>query len=189
MDAAPDDEQLMNRCQQGDEAALALLVQRYQRRVIGLARRIGTDDASAEEIAVETFFKLWKSSRSWKGQASVSTWIYRIAVRTALDSQRGNVRWQRRLLLFFQREQPEAALDPIDQSIVDESCQQRKKQLDKALESLPINDRTLVHLYYFEDKSLAEIEPILEVSKDALKTRLARIRKRLRAILGPSQEQ
>jgi RNA polymerase sigma-70 factor (ECF subfamily) len=59
------------------------------------------------------------------------------------------------------------------------------RRLRQALAELTETDRALVHLYYFEQRDLAEIAHILGSSADALKTRLARARKRLRVILEP----
>ena len=72
---------------------------------------------------------------------------------------------------------------PEDRLIADEQHQQVVGELDQAIGSLKEDDRLLVHLYYFEERHLAEIATILDATRDALKMRLARARQRLRQVL------
>ncbi len=180
-----DDRRLLRLCQQGDEAALSELVRRYQAPVFRLSWRMLGDASLAEEAASRTFVKLWTKCGGWRGESAVSTWLYRLAVRASLDVQRGQRRWWRRFVSAL----PESVADP--QADVAGAAAERDeraavaRRLRQALDELPEADRALVHLYYFEQRGLAEIAEILDSSADALKMRLARARKRLRLILGP----
>jgi RNA polymerase sigma-70 factor, ECF subfamily len=64
----------------------------------------------------------------------------------------------------------------------------RAERVARALAALSPEDRALIHLHYYEEQSLAEIAPVLKVSRDALKMRLARAREKLRASLGERDE-
>jgi len=167
-------DELLRRCQQGDEAALALLVREYQERIFRLACRVTGDAALAEEATAQALLKIWTRARQWQGQARAATWIYRLAVRTVLDVQRAQRRWWRRWghgLRLADRAAPAAAPD------------ERAARVHAALRQLNEADRALVHLYYFEEQSLAEIAVILGVPRDNLKMRLARARQRLKPLL------
>jgi RNA polymerase sigma-70 factor (ECF subfamily) len=180
-----DDRRLLRLCQQGDEAALSELVRRYQERVFRLAWRMLGDASLADEAAALTFVKLWTKCGSWRGESAVSTWLYRLAVRATLDVRRGQRRWWRR----FVSEPPQSAADPLADAAVEVADRDEQaaavRRIGQALSELSEADRALVHLYYFEQRGLAEIAGILGASADALKMRLARARKRLRLILEP----
>jgi RNA polymerase sigma-70 factor (ECF subfamily) len=143
------------------------------------------DTSLAEDAAAATFVKLWTRCGSWRGESAVSTWLYRLAVRTALDVQRSQRRWWRRFVSAPAERLPDPRADVAGQAAdLDEQAALARK-LGRALGELTEPDRALVHLYYFEQRGLAEIAEILDCSADALKMRLARARKRLRRILDP----
>ena len=83
-----DANELLRRCQRGDESALAALVEQFGGRVFRLANRVLGDRHQAEEASADVFAKLWATARQWRGDADAGTWIYRIAYRTILDHRR-----------------------------------------------------------------------------------------------------
>lgn len=174
-----DCDQLLRRCQEGDESALSELVRSYQDRIFRLAFRVLSDPALAEEATAQALFKVWNNARQWQGRSSAGTWIYRLAVRTVLDVQRGQRRWWRRWAARWSGDVRDRRPGPAEQ----QDQADRENQVQEALQQLPEADRALVHLHYFEHKSLVELEPIMNVSRDALKMRLARARQKLRAFL------
>ncbi|OAI46635.1 hypothetical protein AYO44_10995 [Planctomycetaceae bacterium SCGC AG-212-F19] len=187
MDASDD---LLRRCQRGDQAALAELVRSYQDRIFRLASRVVSDAGLAEEATAQAFVKIWTHAGQWRGQASAGTWIYRIAVRAVLDVQRGQRRWWRRWSGSSPSGRSCSRLAVVDpRPTPAEQFQQRDERdrdgarIQEALRQLPEADRALVHLFYFEDRGLAEIESILGVPRANLKMRLARARQRLRTFL------
>lgn len=74
--------------QQGDEPAFRWLVETYRNRVFHTALHIVQDEKEAEDVAQETFIQVFESVAAFKGESSLSTWIYRIAVRKAIDKTR-----------------------------------------------------------------------------------------------------
>lgn len=183
MESPVDDGQLLRRCRRGDENALAELVRRYQQRVFRVALRVSGDGALSEDATVDAFYKVWCKAGQWRGDTSPEAWIYRIAVRTTLDLLRGRRRWWRRTRLASSGNERDSAPGPADELIADEQRQSVARELDRAICALKEDDRVLVHLYYFEQRSLGEIAGILDASSDALKMRLARARQRLRRVL------
>jgi len=182
------DDELLRRGQQGEETALDGLVRRYQQPIFHLACRVLGDATLAEEATAQTLVKIWRRCGQWRGQSTAGTWIYRIAVRTVLDVQRSQTRWWRR----WARPVPVETLDgrplPDEEASGREQSRQREQRVQTALQQLPETDRALVHLYYFEEQTLGEIELILGVPKANLKMRLARARQKLRSLLGETDD-
>lgn len=179
-------DELLRRCQQGDQRALTELVRGFQDRIYRLAFGVTRDTALAEEAAAQAFLKIWHKAGQWQGQSRAATWIYRLALRTILDVQRGQRRWWKRWSapgLALSREAGPCPAEHLEQQ--DEQAD-RSRRLQDALGQLAEADRALVHLYYFENKGLAELEAILGVARANLKMRLARARQRLRSLLEAS---
>lgn len=176
-------DELLRRCQQGDQHALTELVRSFQDRIYRLAFGVTSDASLAEEAAAQALLKIWNKAGQWGGQAKASTWIYRLALRTILDVQRGQRRWWKRWsapgLSLFRDGRP----GPAEQLQQQDEQDERSRRIRKALSQLTDSDRALVHLYYFENKGLAELETILGVARANLKMRLARARQRLRSLL------
>ena len=90
------DTELMMRVKAGDQSAFKILVERYQRRVINVVYRLLGNREDAEDVAQETFLKVYLSAKSYKPQAELFTYLYTIATRLALN----RLRKQRRLRWF-----------------------------------------------------------------------------------------
>ena len=151
--------------------------------------RHGVGDAAlAEEATAQTLVKIWSRCGQWRGQSAAGTWIYRIAVRTVLDVQRSQTRWWRRTSRPVPVEMYDRRPRPDEEASGREQSQQRERRVQAALRQLPETDRVLVHLYYFEERTLGEIESILDVPKANLKMRLARARQKLRSLLGGTDD-
>jgi RNA polymerase sigma-70 factor (ECF subfamily) len=182
------DDELLRRCQRGDETALNALLRRYQDRIFRLACRVITDRALASEATAQSLVKIWGRCGQWRGQSAAGTWIYRIAVRTVLDVQRSQSRWWRRWSRPITAEVRDLRPGPEEESSCREESRRREQRVQRALQQLSYNDRVLVHLYYFESQTLGEIEAILGVPKANLKMRLARARTRLRSLLEGTRD-
>jgi RNA polymerase sigma-70 factor (ECF subfamily) len=178
---------LLRRCQGGDQAALAELVRLYQDRILRLAVRVLGDGSAAEEAAAASLVKLWNKCRQWRGESSAATWIYRLALRTILDVRRGRRLWLLRWGTPLE-ESPAAVPGPQELLIARDEREHKKQLIAAALGELSLEDRALVHLYYYEGRSLGEIAVILDTGRDALKMRLMRARERLRKRLSDVRE-
>jgi RNA polymerase sigma-70 factor (ECF subfamily) len=178
------DDDLLGRCQRGDAAALTELIRRHQDRLFRAAYRILRDPARAEDAVADAFATVWIRCPSWRGEAAAATWIDRVCYRVALDHARTRRRWWR----LFARDRRDGAPDPgVEVAEADHRAVAARK-LDAALATLTPGDRALVHLHYFEGRSLADIGTVLGATRDALKMRLSRIRGRLREVLGDGHE-
>jgi RNA polymerase sigma-70 factor (ECF subfamily) len=178
-----DDDDLLRRCQRGDDAALTELVRRFEGRIFRLAYRVLQDTARAEDAAADALANVWLRCRSWRGDAAAGTWIQQVAWRVVLDHHRRRRRWWR----FWQPVHAEGSSSKSDPLLTFAEQENQKKleaQIRTALANLPAEDRALVHWHYFDGQTLAEIALVMNVSRDALKMRLSRARQKLRGILG-----
>jgi RNA polymerase sigma-70 factor (ECF subfamily) len=151
----------------------AFFVRRYSHQVLNFVARMVTDISDAEELAQDAFIKAYHSLDSFVGQSSFLTWITRIAYHEALNHLK-----RRRLF--------EVNIDDLpmmDTSLPDDELstgrEERIQLMEEALDDLPLDERMLIHLYYYEDRPLRDIAYIMDVKPNVLGTRLYRIRKKL----------
>ena len=178
-----EEEKILRYCQRGDANGFSDMVRALEERIFRLAWRMTGDPLLAEEAASLVLYKIWTKAGRWRGEASARTWIYRIAVRTTLDVERGRKRWRRR----WKGNMPIAVADrragPAELAAESESRRKDEARVQDAISQLAAEDRALIHLFYFEGHAIAEIGDILGVSRDALKMRLSRARQRLKRLL------
>jgi RNA polymerase sigma-70 factor, ECF subfamily len=175
--ADPTDATLIKRCQQGDEQAFRELVERYKNLVFGIVSRSGTEPSRVEDLAQEVFLRIHRGLPYFRGDASLTTWIYRIVLNLiAQDTQK-------------RRAAREVALDPAipaheprsrDRAASDFELRDR---LEKALARLPANYRLLVAGHYLHDVKYEELAEALDIPVGTVKTHLHRAKKQLRALL------
>lgn len=183
------EEELLRRCQQGDEQALAELIRRFQRRIFALAYRVLGDEARADDATADALATIWLRAGSWQGISQAGTWIQQVAWRKILDHARQRSRWWRFSGLLFAPEMISGKdHDPAHHVAAEDEREQLATELKQAMDQLHAEERALVHWHYFEEQSLADISEILGVSRDALKMRLSRVRHKLAAIWGRQHE-
>jgi RNA polymerase sigma-70 factor (ECF subfamily) len=165
---------------EGDRNAFAYLVDKYKTMVYSLALRLVKDREEAEEISQDAFIKAYQSLASFKGKAKFSSWLYRIVYNTAISKL---------------RQQPTGRVSLDESNISDTlyidskenydtlSAGERKKYLEKALDSLDRDEKMLVILYYYEEKDLDEIASIAGLTKTNTKVKLFRARKKMLTVL------
>jgi len=180
-----DDEQLLKRCARGDDDALSAAIARWREPVLRLALRVLRDPAAADDAAAETFVKLWSRGEGFDGRCPAEVWVRRVAWHAILDVRRRRKRWWNRLFL---RSAESSQDEPADRRMeVDEANESDRRRLNAAIAELDDGDRALVQFHYYEGRPLAEIAEVFEVSRDAIKMRLSRVRGKLRKLLEPSE--
>lgn len=156
------------------------LVDHYQDPLFGFLGRMGFDQATAEDVAQESFLRAWKHRSSFDAnKASVSTWLFTIARNIALN------RIQREGCRKFDTSDVDSLVSiESDPSGLD-SCQlQRRKNLvHRALTKLSVDDRSALALAYLRELTSTEAATILGCTPAAYRTRLSRARQRLALII------
>lgn len=162
----------------GDPAAARALVTRNLARTVAVARRMLGDAMEAEDVAQETFLRVWREAPRWReGQAQFTTWMHRITVNLCFDRLR-----RRRETL-----DPDAGVDLPDPGPSPGAgllARERAERVEAALAALPERQRAAIVLHHYEEMSNIEAAAALEVSVDALESLLARGRRALRSALA-----
>jgi RNA polymerase sigma factor (sigma-70 family) len=164
----------------GDANAFTVLVDRYKDLVFTLALRMMKHREEAEEVAQDTFIKVYKSLNKFKGDSKFSTWIYRVAYNTCLDRLKKNKRQQYTVEI---NEYTEHQIKTLDNALDKIEAKEREQAMQDCLALLPSEDSFLLTLYYFEELSLEEIGKIVDLKPNNVKVKLFRSRKKLATIL------
>ena len=174
---------------EGDETALAPLVEKYKRMVYRLAMQITKNHADADDVMQETFIKVYRSIRTFRKDAAFETWLYRIAVNEALNFVKRRERQRVTTLETASESEYEAVTRHRAQVANDPHAHAEKAELrhhvTKAVNSLSLKHRTVVILHEFEGLTHAEIASILNCSEGTVRSRLHYARKKLRTLLKP----
>jgi RNA polymerase sigma factor (sigma-70 family) len=173
-----EDTELMRRVQMGDEAALGALMQRWELPVKSVIGRIVLNASEAEELAQETFVRLWQQREKFRPQLAFRPWVFAIAVNLA----RNRLRWWRRRPEVALEEWTEKASDARSGATVAERGE-RAAAVRDGIASLPTDLREAIILSEYEQMSHAEIAAAVGATPKAVETRIARARERLRTAL------
>ncbi len=167
------DAALIARIGQGDEAATRLLTNAKLPRVLALARRILGDPAEAEDVAQETFLRVWRHAGNWRpGAALFDTWLHTVTLNLCRD----RLRRRREITMDVLPEIADPAI-PQD-AAMDDAAQSRR--VAAAVAALPDRQREAIMLVHYQDLSNIAVAQALAISVDALESLLARGRRALR---------
>lgn len=181
--AAGEDAALMRRVQAADEAAFAALMQRWERPVKALIARIVLNASDAEELAQETFARVWTHRDRFTPGRPVKPWILGIAVNLA----RNRLRWWRKRPVVALEEWMELADEPTADAgagAVRLERAERARAVRDAIAQLPAKLREALVLFEYEHLSYAEIGDAVGATAKAVENRIARARDRLRDALS-----
>lgn len=170
-----DELELVQRTAKGDAAAFRKLAEFHLNKIMNFAYRMLCSRADAEDVAQETFLRLWKEANRYKPTARLITWLHRIAHNLCVDRLRAR------------REQPSVELDDR-QDLAEPSALLDQKQMvhevSRALNSLPERQRAAMALVHYQELTNIEAAEVLDVSIEALESLLARARRTLRELLA-----
>ncbi len=175
-----DENILIESIKNGDTNAYAKLVDRYKDLVYTLAIRMLKNREEAEEIAQDTFIKVFKSLDKFKGDSKFSTWIYRVAYNTCLDAIKKNKKHQNDVAID---EYTFNKLDTIDNALENIIKEERSVLIKNCISKLPEESSVILTLFYFEELSLEEISKVINIEANTVKVKLFRARKKLAVIL------
>ncbi|MEQ8194535.1 MAG: RNA polymerase sigma factor [Rhodospirillales bacterium] len=169
------DAALIRRVTAGDPLACRQLVDAHLRRVVGLAYRMLGDMAAAEDVAQESFLRLWRQAPRWQAKARIATWLYRVAHNQCIDLLRGRK-------TVAEDDAPEI-IDPDADPAMDHQSRQVAAAVNAAMARLPERQRTAITLVHHNEVTNIEAAAIMGISVDALESLLARGRRRLKELL------
>lgn len=170
------EKELIKRAQKGDRAAFAVLVRAHQDEVYTLARRLVGDPHLASDVAQEALIRAWRALPKFRGDARLSTWLYRITVNTSWTQKK---RARRHTGSSIDDHYDLAAPEDGDHPVVAGEMLELRGRLRDALDRLPEGQRHVVVLKDIHGWSHAEIAEAVGISVTAAKVRLHRARARL----------
>jgi RNA polymerase sigma-70 factor (ECF subfamily) len=178
----------------GSEEAFGILIAQYHQPLYSLIARSLNDPADAADITQEVFIKVFRSIRGFHGEASLRTWLYRIALHEASNQRRWWSRHKKQEITIDSPTESDddestglclsATLADHGDSPFDHASQAEvRERVEAALRQLPDAFRTVVILREIEGFAYEEISEILNVNLGTVKSRLTRGRSALRALL------
>ncbi|MFP3943950.1 MAG: RNA polymerase sigma factor [Alphaproteobacteria bacterium] len=179
------DSRLVALAQEGSEAAVRILIRRYNGRLFRVARSVTGDDAEAEDVVQEAYVKAFTHLSGFRGEAAFSTWLTRIALNEAL----GRLRRRRTAAEILGMEaaedvdtvrEPAFALPPPASPESEAARGQVRQFLERAVDELPDTFRMVFVLREIEGLSVKETAALLGIGAGTVKTRLHRARRLIR---------
>ena len=165
------DAELVRACREGDSNAWRGLYDRYAPLVYRFASALGVPTDEREDAAQDIFIAVYRSLRHFRGEAQLSTWIYRIAARHAIRlGRRRRTRELMRLTMLM--EKPPIITDPSERST-------HVATLDRMLGKLPPKKRTVLVLFEIEGLSAKEISDVVGCPENTVWSRLHHARSEL----------
>ena len=167
---------LMHRLGAGEKAAARQLVDLYLDRIVGFSYRLLGDRAAAEDVAQETFLRLWKNVRRWRPDAPLSSWLHRVAYNLCID---------------ILRRKTTVSIDDVPEPADDAAGPAKALHrielglaVDAAIACLPERQAAAITLVHREEMSNIEAARIMGISVEAVESLLARGRRNLRKSLS-----
>lgn len=174
-----EDHEIIRRVGRGDHEAFRCLVDRYRGPLYGFVLRMVKRPAIAEELVQETFVRAYRAAPRFEPTASVSTWLFQIAARLAMN-EAARAHHAREVMIdgpdvASNSAGPDAALESLELG----------RAIEEALDQLPLQQRAAAVLARYEEMSYREIGHVLDISESAVDGLLQRARRRLMTALRP----
>lgn len=185
------DAYLVARALEGELPAFEKLVSRYQNRIVGYSARMLNDQEEAEDVAQEVFIKAYRSLHSFRGDASFSTWIYRIATNLCIDRLRSRKRRPQQAYSLdepLDREEESGGRDIADYSaepVREVEREELRRRVRQVMSEMPERMRTILVMCDMQGMSYEEIAKVLDCPIGTVKSRLFHARADLGRRLRP----
>ena len=184
-----DDQRLIAQCLDGDTVAFGELVRRYQDRLYNTVYRLIDNAEDAADVVQDAFLNAYQSLDGFKGDSQFFTWLYRIAVNTAISHKRK----QRVLLSIDAGRNGSAVVQPLDESAYSQPGHaleraEEDRCVHQALQRLSPEHRAVLILKDMEGQKYEEMADVLGVPIGTIRSRLHRARAELRELLEKAEE-
>jgi RNA polymerase sigma-70 factor (ECF subfamily) len=173
----------------GDSGAFAAVIQHHNQRLFRIARSVVGDDAEAEDVVQETYVRAFAKVTHFRGEASISTWLTRIALNEAIDRvRRRRPQVDLRLVESPGSHMEEGAMSPKPDSTHTDpekaaAIAEIRRLIESAIDRLPEAFRVVFVMRDIEEMSIDETSTHLGLKPETVKTRLHRARRLLRTQL------
>ena len=177
---AVNERELVERCRSGDDGAFQELIDRYKDLVFALIARTVQDRSRAEDLAQEVFLRIHRGLPYFRGEARLSTWIYRIVANVCVQEQSRPRAAAANVSLDDQRVSARVTPSAADRQFGDLELRDR---LEKAIARLPSHYRLLVAAHYLDGVLYEDLAEALQLPLGTVKTQLFRAKQQLRRLL------
>jgi RNA polymerase sigma-70 factor (ECF subfamily) len=183
-----DDHRLIAECLKGEKAAFGELVRRYQDRLYNTVYRLVDNAEDAQDVVQDAFLNAYQALGNFKGDSLFFTWLYRIAVNTAISMKR-----KHRVAISMDTQREEGVLvEPIDTSEFSRPGHalekaERERRIQNALGRLSAEHRTVLVMKDMEGQKYETMAEVLQVPIGTIRSRLHRARVELRELLSQDE--
>lgn len=178
VEAQGSDEALIRLIADGDRRAFETLYERHHSRIFRFLLRLTSDHSVAEELVNEVFLDVWRHADSFEAKSRLATWLLAIARHKALSALR------RPPFAHICDEAAAAIADPADDQETTLDRGSRSAILRRCLAQLPVAQREVIDLVYYQDKSVEEVAGFVGVAQSTVKTRMFYARNRMASLLN-----
>jgi RNA polymerase sigma-70 factor (ECF subfamily) len=173
--------ELVERCRRGDEGAFQELVDGYKNLVYALIARTVQDRTRAEDLAQDVFLRIHRGLPYFRGEARLSTWIYRIVANVCVQD-RAQGQAPHSVVSLDDTHARVRVPGAADRQFTDLELRDR---LEKAIARLPAQQRLLVAAHYLQGVQYEDLAEALRLPLGTVKTQLYRAKQQLRRLLEP----
>lgn len=176
-----DEKYYIKRILDGETEYFSVLLDRYSHPLYTLIVQIVGCPEDAEELLQDVFLKAFRNLSGYKGECKVSTWLYRIAYNAAISATRK----KKQEFLYIGE-------NMIDNVPDEKACEvdvfaeneEQIERLGKAIDQLGAEEKALITLFYYEEKSMEEIGEVMKLSVSNVKVKLHRTRKKIYVLMN-----
>lgn len=176
-----DEKYYISRILDGDTEYFTVLLDRYSRPLYSLIVQIVGCPEDAEEILQDVFLKVFRCLESYKGECRFSTWLYRIAYNAAISATRK----KKQDFLYIEENAinnvPDERVEGMTALVENE---EQISRLSQAIDLLSAEEKALITLFYYEEKSMEEIGEVLKLTVSNVKVKLHRTRKKIYILMN-----
>lgn len=171
-----EDQYFIDKVLAGESSAFAVLVDRHKNNVFNICIKILQNREDAEEVAQDVFIKLFDKLKTFRSDAKLSTWIFRIAYNMSISRQRKR---KRHHVEIDERAMADADEEESLNRLHLESVVERERKLKTAIEKLDGPHQLVLQLFYEKEMSIIDIAKVTGISESNVRVKMHRARKRL----------
>jgi len=163
--------------QNGDKKAISLLYENYSGALLGVIKKIISDDDLAQDVLQESFIKVWKKSKTYNPEkAKLFTWLYRIAYNSAIDKIRSTSKKTNKEVQIEESNVYKLTTNSLNEDVLD---------IKKHLSSIELKYQVVINALFFEGMTQQEASDELEIPLGTIKSRLKIGLRELKKIYNP----
>lgn len=165
----------------GETELFSIFLDRYGRPIYSLVVQMVASPQDAEELVQDIFLKAFKNLGSYRGDSGFSTWLYRIAYNMGVSATRKR---RQEYLYIEENAINNVPDDKADTLLCPTDDEEQIAKLTRAIDRLGVEDKALITLFYYEEKSVEETAEIMKLTQSNVKVKLHRARKKLYVLMN-----